>query len=364
MSRTNKKHSFFFMLTILFFILLVFASLTGLLYCLHPKFGKTASGERLERIRHSRNFVNEHFKNEEPTVLMTSDKGRFATLYQFIFGKKSDNLTPKEGEIPVVHSDLKRLTDDDQYVWFGHSSFLLRLDGKNILVDPVFYQGSPVSFINKPFPGTNVYKPKDMPETIDYLVISHDHWDHLDYQTVKELQQRIKHVICPLGIGEDFEYWGFEKEKITEMDWNEHSTINGMTFHCLPTRHFSGRGFWNSKTLPASWLIASSKRKVFYTGDGGYSNRFKRFGEAFPDIDLAIMENGQYNTAWANIHTLPQYLGKEVKELGARRFVTVHHSKFRLAHHPWHEPRENEQKAAKEYDLQLIVCKIGEIIKL
>ena len=110
--------------------------------------------------------------------------------------------------------------------------------------------------------------------------------------------------------------------------------------------------------------MVSTTRKVFFSGDGGYSSRFKRFRERFPDIDLAIMENGQYDANWSQIHTMPDQLGKAVAELGAQRFVTVHHSKFCLSNHPWYEPRENERKAAEQYGLQLFACKIGEALWL
>ena len=149
--------------------------------------------------------------------------------------------------------------------------------------------------------------------------------------------------------------------QLIEFDWYESADSDGLTFHCLPTQHFSGRGFWKAKTMPASWLMESSSRKVFFSGDGGYNSRFKRFGEQFPDIDLAIMENGQYDANWSQIHTMPEQLGKAVAELGAKRFITVHHSKFCLSNHPWDEPRKNERKAAEQYVLQLITCQIGEL---
>ncbi len=200
-----------------------------------------------------------------------------------------------------------------------------------------------------------------MPKEIDFLLISHDHWDHLDYQTVIELKGRVKKVVCPLGVGENFEYWGYDKQQLIELDWYESADSEDLTFHCLPTQHFSGRGFWKAKTMPASWLMESPSRKVFFSGDGGYSSRFKRFGEQFPSIDLAIMENGQYDANWSQIHTMPEQLGQAVAELGAKRFVTVHHSKFCLSNHPWDEPRKNERRAAEQFGLQLVTCQLGEL---
>lgn len=329
------------------------------------KFGAKAKGERLERIMKSPNFSDTKFQNEEPTELMTGNRSMIGNMWHFVFGKKPDNLIPREGEIEVVRTDLHQLPDSaDLYVWFGHSSFLLRLSGLNILVDPVFYDAAPFSFINKPFPGTDVYKPADMPDVIDFLVISHDHWDHLDYRTVSELRERVRHVVCPLGVGADFEHWGYQPEQLIELDWNESVVTDSLQINCLPTRHFTGRGLGNPRTMPASWLLSIGGKRVFYTGDGGYSDRFKRYGEQFPDIDLAIMENGQYSDDWNQIHTMPHQLGLEVKELKAKQFITVHHSKFCLANHAWDEPRRNEREAADKYNLNLIVCKIGEVVRI
>lgn len=331
-----------------------------------PCFGRNPRGARLERVKQSPHYRDGQFQNEEPTELMTGKQGYWTSMKDMLTGRKrSPRLFPKEGEVSVVKSDLKHLpADQDLYVWFGHSSFLLQLSGKTILADPVFISFSPVSSImGKVFPGTDIYKPDDMPDKIDYLVISHDHYDHLDHKTVIALRERVGLVICPLGVGENFEHWGYAKEQIIELDCNEDYT-DALTFHCLPTRHFSGRSIKRNTTQRASWLIETPLRKVFYSGDGGYGVRFKRIGEAFPDIDLAIMENGQYDVNWCNIHTMPEELGLEVTELHPNRFVTVHHSKVALANHAWDEPRLNEQQAAQTSGIPLITCCIGQVVAL
>lgn len=329
-----------------------------------PCFGRAPRGQRLERVQNSPHFQNGTFQNEIPTQMMTGDYSLLGETWRYLTGKgNSDRVVPKTNEVPVIKTDLKDLPNDkDLYVWFGHSSFLLKLNNKTILVDPVFIQGGPFSFINPMYPGTDIYKPEDMPDVIDYLVISHDHWDHLDYETVKALQPRVGKVICPIGVGEDFEYWGYNNEQIVELDWNEQYN-NDIVFDCLSTRHFSGRNGFAGKTQRASWLISSSNRSIFYTGDGGYSDRFARFGAKY-NIDLAIMENGQYDNMWAQMHTMPDELPLEIKELHPKRFLTVHHSKFKLAHHAWDEPRKNEQNAAEMTGIPLIAPIIGEVIKL
>lgn len=345
---------------ILLFLVLTIAIIVPLIFS-QPCFGRNPRGQRLERVKQSPFYKDGQFQNEDTTILMTGKN----SFWDMITGrKKSKRLTPKEGEVPVVKNDLKHLPKDkDLYVWFGHSSFLLQLSGKTILVDPVFIAFSPVSFIGKAFPGTDIYKPEDMPDTIDYLVISHDHYDHLDHRTVVALKDKVGKVVCPLGVGENFEYWGFAKEQIIELDCNENYTAD-LVFRCLPTRHFSGRSLKRNTTQRASWLIETPERKIFYSGDGGYGVRYKRFGQQFPDIDLAIMENGQYDVNWRDIHTMPEQLGREVSELHPKRFVTVHHSKVALANHAWDEPRENERKAAAESGIPLIVCCIGEVVEL
>lgn len=366
------------MLSILLSIIVIIV-LSSFTFLRSKSFGALPEGERLDRVQNSPNYRDGKFQNEEPTHLMVNSReqsrSRLKIMWKFLFGKKPDGLVPKEGEVTVVKSDLKHLDpNEDLYVWLGHSSYLLQLSGKTFLVDPVFYKGSPVSFVNKMFMGTDYYKPEHMHDSIDYLIISHDHWDHLDYKAVTELKDCVKHVVCGLGVGAHFERWGYPAEKLIELDWHEDAplteyqvlTTDGAQARviCLPSRHFSGRGLKSNQSLWASFLLETPSGRVFIGGDGGYDGRFKRIHDEFPAIDVAILENGQYDKRWAQIHTLPEQLGKEMTELGARRYITVHHSKFRLANHPWKEPLDNEEKAAKESVKELIVCEIGEIVKL
>ncbi|MBR4006581.1 MBL fold metallo-hydrolase, partial [Fibrobacter sp.] len=252
----------------------------------------------------------------------------------------------------------------DWIVWFGHSSYLLNLSGKKVLVDPVFYQGSPVSFVNKMFKGTDVYKPVDMPD-IDYLVITHDHWDHLDYRVVTELEPRVKRVVTGLGVGEHFEYWKYPVEKLTELDWWESVDLGeGFNVTATPARHFSGRDLHQNKTLWASFAFKSPKRTIWIGGDSGYGPHFEKIGKKFTDIDLAILENGQYNKDWSLIHTMPEYLGKEMVELDANRYMTVHHSKFCLSKHSYTEPLENAKRAAQESGKPVLMPQMGEVVYL
>ena len=282
------------------------AVIVGFVFVNQPSFGRAPQGERLERIKKSPHYKDGEFRNLHSTMMMTSQKGRLGAFWGFLFKQETD-LRP-EKEIPVTKTDLSKISKDENVlVWFGHSSYLIQTGGKRILVDPVFCMASPVSFVNKPFKGTELYTPDDMPD-IDYLVISHDHWDHLDYNTVKKLKDRIGAVICPLGVGEHFEYWGFDKERLIELDWNEDANLApGFMIHCLPARHFSGRRLTANQSLWASFLLEAPSQKIYIGGDGGYDTHYAEIGNRFPGIDLAILENGQYNEEWSLIHLMPQW---------------------------------------------------------
>lgn len=329
-----------------------------------PRFGSTPRGERLERVKNSPNYRDGSFRNVHETQQITSEKGFMGTMNDFLF-KKKPRLHP-EGAIPSVKTDLWTLDlNEDVLVWFGHSSYLLQVDGKRILVDPVLKgAGSPVSFVNRPFAGTEVYHPQDIPE-VDYLVISHDHWDHLDYGTVKAMKGRIGKVICGLGVGQHFDRWGFAQEQIIELDWNEDAELGDrFKVYCLPARHFSGRGLKPNQSLWASYLFELPSRKIYIGGDSGYDTHYSEIGERFEGVDLAILENGQYNEDWRYIHMLPGQQIQAFRDLHARQLFTVHHSKFALAYHPWDEPLKNISASAERDSIPLIQPMIGEAVNL
>ena len=351
------------MITAIFFSVFFIFCDAGVLFLSQPSFGRLPQDKRLERIKQSPHYNGKKFVNEIETEFTTGKKSKLQVWKDFMLGDKS--LLAPDTALHVIKTDLKALPQDrDWIVWFGHSSYLLNLSGKKVLVDPVFYKGSPVKFANKMFLGTDVYKPADMPD-IDYLVISHDHWDHLDYEVVKEMEPRIKKVVVPLGVGEHFEYWGYPVEKLVELDWWQYQDVGeGFRVTATPARHFSGRGLQENRTFWASFAFKSPKRLIWIGGDSGYGPHYAKIGKVFTNIDLAILENGQYNPDWAHVHTLPEYLGKEMTELGAKRYLTVHHSKFGLSKHPYYEPLENAKRVAKESGKPVLMPEIGEVMYL
>lgn len=241
----------------------------------------------------------------------------------------------------------------------------MQIEGKRFLVDPVFSgSASPVPGTVKAFKGTDRYTVDDLPP-VDYLVISHDHYDHLDYETIVKLKDKVKMVICGLGVGAHFEHWGYPAGKIIESDWNNTIPLDGgFRIHTTPARHFSGRGFTRNNTLWMSYVLQTPKKKIYIGGDSGYDTHFAEIGNQYGPIDLAILENGQYNLAWEAIHMLPEQVFQAAKDLKAKRLFPVHSSKFTLAMHAWDEPLTKVTAFAKAEAFPLVTPVIGEMVDL
>ena len=354
----------------LLIIVIVFA-ISIYLFMKTPVFGALPSGKSLEKVKNSKNYIDGEFRNKEKTELLTDTKKTpIKRLLEFAFEKDPEGTVPKIA-LPSVKTDLKTLDpNEDLIVWFGHSSLFIQIAGKKILVDPVFSKyASPVPFSNKAFEGTNIYTVDDLPE-IDVLLITHDHYDHLDYPTVKKLKDKVAKVIVPLGVDAHLLRWGFDEEKITTVDWDDEVTIDdNLKIYALETRHFSGREFSNrNQSLWVSYLIEEKYNnglyRLFLSGDGGYSPRFKGFKEKFQNIDLAVMEAGQYNEEWALIHSLPEDIIKEVRDMEVTKLFPIHNSKFKLSKHPWDEPLRKLDDFTINTNIQLLTPMIGEKLYL
>jgi len=344
--------------------LIILIILSAVVFMKQPKFGKLPKGVRFERIKKSPNYRNGSFQTQSPTPIMSEDVSYFTLFKESLF-ERNKRISPVD-EIPSVKTDLLNLDKDrDVLVWFGHSSYFMQIDGKKILVDPVLSgYASPFSFSVKAFKGTNNYTTDDIPE-IDYLFISHDHWDHLDYETILKLKSKIKKVILGLGTGAHLEHWGYNEENIFEMDWNEQIVLDtGFDVNAVPARHFSGRGLKRNQSLWTAFVLQTPTIKIFIGGDGGYDKHFSEIGKIFGPIDLAIIENGQYNKNWKHVHLMPDEIVKTVKDLNAKRLFTVHSSKFALGNHAWDEPLIKVSANCREANIPLITPMIGEVVNL
>lgn len=341
-------------------ILLVFFFVGINVFMQQEQFGKQPSDYRLELIKKSSNYRNNSFQNLSHTPDLTEGASMFSVLKEFIFNK--NEFKKPDQSIPTVKTNLLALNPKENVVvWFGHSSYFIQIDGKKILVDPVLSDSvSPISFTNKAFEGTNIYKAEDFPE-IDYLFISHDHWDHLDYKTMIKLRPKIKKVITGLGTGAHFEHWFFDSDKIIEKDWNESITLEkGFEVNVVPARHFSGRTFTRNKALWVSFVLKTPTSKLFLGGDSGYDSHFEEIGKQFGPFDLVFLENGQYDKSWKYIHMMPNEVLQAAIDLKAKKLFPVHSSKFVLANHNWNEPLSKISELAAASDIQLITPLIGE----
>ena len=331
-----------------------------------PEFGRFPSGTRLEKILASPHYFIDHFECLTPVNVMSDDAQEKENLViimaKLLFGDKSHLAPPKT--LPSKKTNLKALNPkQDCAVWMAHSTIYLQLAGQKILVDPVFSSyASPIFFVNRAFDGSNIYTADDFP-TIDILAITHDHFDHLDYPSIMALKPKIKRVLCPLGVGEYFEQWGFDVANIVEEDWFTAIELGaGLQAHFLPSQHFSGRLLTLRKTEWCAFAFVTPNKKIFCSGDGGYSAHFKDIGKKFGAFDYAFLENGQYNLAWHAIHCLPNETADAAVDIGAKKVVPIHSSKFALARHAWNEPYNDLIAASVGKSYELLTPMIGELI--
>lgn len=345
----------------LVFIILIFVG--GVIYTFHPRFGAKADGQRLKSMKEKSNYKDGAFDNLEYTPALAEGVTYYDLLKSFFFEKKI-RVVPKD-PIPVIKTDLKQLPlDSNLYIWFGHSSYYLQIDKKRILVDPVFSKyASPIRYSVTAFDMEYEYLSEDIPE-IDILVITHDHWDHLDYNTFQQLKTKVKHIITGLGVGAHLEKWGYPSSQISELYWGESTNIDGLDFTSTTSRHFSGRSFKRNTTLWSSFVLQTSKMKIFIGGDSGYGRHFKEIGEKYGPFDYVILENGQYNEKWKYIHMMPEEVVKVSQELKAKYLIPVHSSKFPLSMHAWDDPLIRVAEEAEIKNVNIITPKIGEIVNL
>ncbi len=323
-----------------------------------PSFGKMPSGKEKEKVEQSSNYRNGAFQNPVLTTMLTMGFTFVKLLFKFM-NKPSDCYPPKP--LPSIKTNLLALPDDKPViVWFGHSSYLIKINQKTILVDPVFSgHAAPFKSMNKAFAGTHVYSVDDMPD-VDVLLITHDHYDHLDYETITKLKPKVRAVCTSLGVASHLVYWGYDKALINELDWYQLFEANGIKLTALPARHFSGRGLKRDQTLWSAFVLETGGYKFLLGGDSGYAPHFKEIGEKYGPFDVAMLECGQYNLAWHDIHMLPEETVQAAIDSKAKTLMPVHWGKFCIALHPWNEPVKRAMAKANELNVNITTPMIGE----
>lgn len=323
-------------------------------------FGKNPSKEE---ISNSANYNNGSFQNLSPTEVTLKDTSMLKMLKEY---RNRPKDTAPSKPLPSIKTDLKKFeAEKPTIVWFGHSSYLIKSKEISVLVDPVFNgYASPLPFFAKAFEGADEYGVDDF-DKIDVLVLTHDHYDHLDFPTIKAIHPKVKHFITSLGVGSHLQYWGVPKEKITELDWWESKELHAeLKFTAAPARHFSGRSLKRGQTLWSSFVLNIHNHQIYIGADSGYDSHFKTIGEKFNSFDFALLECGQYGKNWPYIHMTPEETLQAATDINTKVLMPVHWAKFTLALHPWNEPI-NRLVAAKDLFTNVITTPlIGEPVVL
>jgi L-ascorbate metabolism protein UlaG (beta-lactamase superfamily) len=316
-----------------------------------------------EVARRSPNYRDGVFINVDPASTISLDREQQRLLLRELVGSRATGRPP--GQIPVVTPEPADATPAPLAVnWFGHSSALIEVDGYRVLADPVWSRRCSPSATVGPQRMHEVPTPLEALPAVDAVLISHDHYDHLDIDTVIGLArtQRAPFVV-PLGVGAHLRKWGIPEGRIVELDWHESHRIDELTLVCTPARHFSGRLFSRNTTLWASWVIRGQQHRAFFGGDTGYTKSFTQIGTDHGPFDLTLLPVGAYHPAWPDIHMNPEdavRAHRDIADAGSGLLVPIHWATFRLAPHPWAEPVQRLLKAAETAGVQVVIPKPGQ----
>jgi L-ascorbate metabolism protein UlaG (beta-lactamase superfamily) len=324
----------------------------------------TALGASPRRLRPtvsgSPQFSDGRFHNRMPTPALPPANARKGLLRQM---HEERHVGLPGGPIPLAHADLPEDAAELAVTWFGHASALLEVDGRRVLVDPVWSDRVSPSPVFGPTRLHEVPMPLDELPPVDAVLISHDHYDHLDLPTVRALlASSSAPFVVPLGIGEHLRGWGVPEDRIVELDWDDSTTVGELTLTCTEARHFSGRFFTRDTTLWASWAVAGPRHRVFFGGDTGYTPAFAELGARLGPFDLTLLPIGAYNDAWHAIHMDPEEAVRANGDLGGRVLLPIHWATFNLAFHRWAEPVQRLIAAAARSRTQVVVPLPGERI--
>lgn len=326
-----------------------------------PAFGGRASKEDRENYAaRAENYRDGKFYNDGDFQIMRETE---QTDDQVMSSKG----TRPEGGIPTVMPayELSLPEEEIRVTWFGHSSLLLQMHGLNILIDPIFSErSSPVSFAGAKRFSNPPVSVEDLPH-IDILMLSHDHYDHMDYRTIKELDEKVDRYIVPLGLENHLERWKVDAGKIQNMAWWEETEIGGLTIGCTPARHYSGRSLNDQfATLWASWVFRDEYHQVYESGDSGYGDHIRQIHDRYGDFDFVLIDCAQYDVSWPEVHMFPEEAVTAVEILGAEIAMPVHWGAFSLAYHAWDDSVERFVGEGERAGLQIVTPKIGETVRL
>ncbi len=329
---------------------LILASGT-LFVCCTPQLGAIQTDNSSVSSPH---FHNNRFQNTSPTSVSGSPKMMLQSMVEYFTGKQ---LREPDHPIPIVDlpPELIGQTDKLRVTWLGHSTCLIEIDNKIILTDPMFsLRPSPFSFMGpKRFHQRLPIEINELPR-LDAILISHDHYDHLDYRSIQLLKEKTDRFFVPLRVGRHLQRWGVDSDKIIELDWWQQTRFRGLTFAATPARHFSGRLFGRDKTLWCSWVVLGKNHRLYFSGDSGYSPDFVKIGDKYGPFNLTMLESGAYNEAWSAVHMMPEETVQAHLDLKGKTLLPIHWATFNLSLHSWTEPIERLLAAAEPHQTTVI----------
>ncbi len=302
-----------------------------------PQFGAGLQEMKSQDYEGTAAWKMGRFRNLDKTRLQEDFRSLLGDLVGYLKAKNTQPSAP----LPVaVANELDRPDPAGDYItWYGHSAVRLETGGKTILIDPMLGEWvAPVPFLGHRFPYKD-YHPLEQLGDIDLILFSHDHYDHLDYDTLMALRDRTRAYLVPLGIGAHLRSWGVEAERITEIDWWQTVSIDGIAFTATPARHFSGRSpSTRNKTLWCGFVIQTPDHRIYFGGDSGYGRHFRQIGERYGPFDLTLLDSGQYHDRWKNVHMQPEEALRAHHELRGKRLLPIHWGGFSLSDHAWYDP--------------------------
>lgn len=320
-------------------------------------FGNDPAGERLAICRQSPNYGENGFTNNQPLELPGSwQMTKIGAQLLFSSSRRPQSPLPMD---KLNKTDFANEPAELALVWLGHSFIIIELEGKRLAIDPVFGNASPVPLMVDRFQAPPLTR-EDLPH-LDGVIVSHDHYDHLEMETVQFLAARGVKFIMPLGVGARLEGWDCPADQIIELDWGQSYDLDGLQIIAVPSRHFSGRGLTDrNKTLWAGWILKGQSRRVFYSSDGGFDGRFARIGQQYGPFDLTMIEIGAYNRAWPQVHMFPEQAVDAHLALNGVVMIPVHWAAYDLSLHQWNEPIERAYSCAVDKGVNLATPRMGQ----
>lgn len=337
----------------------------GLFVYLSPEFGGRATAAEQEAYARSDNYAEGKFTNLIPTSMRMDGRTMASIIRDYVRGVPHGVPSVPPPVVLVDSATIVRAPDTlTRVTWFGHSAVLLEIDGQRLLLDPMLGEvPAPHPWLGQSRFSEGLPITIDQLPAIDAVLISHDHYDHLDYGSIRLLKVKVNDFYVPLGVGAHLRRWGVAESAIHELNWWDEATRGGLNLVLTPARHFSGRGLTDrDNTLWGSWVIRGQQNTLYFSGDSGYGPHFAEIGERYGPFDLAMIECGQYDTRWGQIHMMPEESAQAAVDLRAKRMLPIHWGAFRLALHSWTDPIERVTARAPELNVSLTTPKIGEAV--